>query len=131
MLEKNPDTVKVVYKNFPLRSHRMALPAAMAALAAHEQGKFWEYHDKIFENNNYKKLTQEMLVDFARELKLDVDKFQKNMRSPQIQQQVARDFNDGRLAGVGGTPTLFVDGMKVKSRSPQGIQMLIDKALKK
>ena len=48
MLEKNPDTLKVVYKAFPLRSHKLAGPAVEGALAAHAQGRFWEFHDKVF-----------------------------------------------------------------------------------
>ena len=62
MLENNPDTVKFVFKHLPLRNHKMAVPAAQASMAAHNQGKFWEYHDKIFAT---KPLTQASFVKIA------------------------------------------------------------------
>ena len=52
VLEKNPDKVKLVFKNFPLRNHKFAMPAATAALAAEKQGKFWEFHDLLFKDYN-------------------------------------------------------------------------------
>jgi protein-disulfide isomerase len=58
VLEQYPNQVKLVYKNFPLRNHKFAKPAASAALAAGEQGKFWEFHDKLFQNYNQLRLLQ-------------------------------------------------------------------------
>jgi protein-disulfide isomerase len=63
VLEKNPKTVKIVFKNFPIRSHKFAAQAAVAALAADRQGKFWEFHDELF--NNYNRLNEEKVQEIA------------------------------------------------------------------
>ena len=80
VLEKYPNEVKMVYKNFPLRNHRFARPAAIAALAAERQGKFWEFHDLLFEN--YNRLSAEKIQEIARELNLDMDKFEQDQKDP-------------------------------------------------
>jgi protein-disulfide isomerase len=101
VLEKNTGKVKIAFKNFPLQSHEMAFPAAMAAMAAHEQGKFWEFHDRLFAhgpNFNF-----QVLEDIAREA--------------------------GWEAGVRGTPTIFINGRQVKQRTPENLQTMIDEEL--
>ena len=82
VLEKYPKDVKLVFKNFPLRNHAQAKPAALAALAAGEQGKFWEYHDKVFEN--YKSLNEKVFENVAGELGLDVKTFNAARRNPEL-----------------------------------------------
>lgn len=129
VLEKNPNTVKIVHKNFPLQNHQFAKLAALAAMAAQEQGKFWEFHDKIFEN--YAKLSVQKIDEIALELKLDMARFNQDRISPKIQEAVNRDLQDGAAAGVRGTPTLFVNGRLVKNRSPEGFQEMIDSELRK
>ncbi|MDH3567988.1 MAG: thioredoxin domain-containing protein, partial [Desulfobacteraceae bacterium] len=71
VLENNPENVKIVFKNFPLRRHKYATKAAMAALAADGQGKFWAFHDRLFEN--YKQLSDQKINDIARDLGFDVE----------------------------------------------------------
>ena len=127
VLEKNPDTVKVAFKNMPLRFHKFADPSARAALAAHKQGKFWEFHDKLFA---VEKLSDEAINNVAVELQLDMAQFNKDMNSPEIRQMVNKDLLDAQKAGVTGTPTIFINGKKLKNRSMEGFQAMIDRELK-
>lgn len=129
LFEKNPDTIRIVIKNYPLSRHKFAEQAARASLAADRQGMFWEFHDKLFDN--YKKLSAEKIDEIAAELKLDMNRFKTDMESQAIRQQVNRDRLDGRKAGVSGTPILFINGIKVRDRSITGIQKLIDEQLTK
>lgn len=126
--ENNPETVKVVLKNMPLRFHKMAEPAARAALAAHEQGKFWEFHDRLFAE---KKLNNELINTIAQSLELDMKRFDKDMKSPKIRAKLQKDVRDAKKAGVTGTPTIFVNGRKPKQRSVTGFQAIIDDELRK
>ena len=128
MLEKYPRKVKMVFKNFPLRNHKLAQPAAKAALAAGNQGKFWEYHDKVFEN--YNKLSDEMLVQFAKDLNLDMDQFRKERGSPKIASLINRDLREGSRIGVRGTPTVFVNGNRLGQRSLEAFSVAIKNELK-
>ena len=131
MLEKNTTNVKIVYKNFPLRSHNMAIPAASAAMAAKEQGKFWEFHDLIFGEDNLRELSIEKLENMAKKLELDFEKFKKDVEDPTIMSIIRNDFNEARRVEVDSTPTIFVNGRKLKkSPSLESIQELIDQALK-
>lgn len=127
VLENNPGNVKVVFKNFPLRRHKYATKAAMASLAADGQGKFWAFHDRLFEN--YKQLNDQKIKDIARDLGLDMEKFEKQMKDPGILAQIRQDLLDGNQAGVRGTPTVFIGGRLLRNWSPKEFQMLIDKEL--
>ena len=128
VFEQNKDTVKIVFKNMPLRFHKMAVPAARAALAAGEQGKFWEFHDELFAAE---KLTEEVITATAVKLGLDMEKFARDLNSPSIKQQINQDLRDAQEAGVTGTPTIFINGKKLKNRSMQGFQTMIADELKK
>jgi protein-disulfide isomerase len=128
VLEKNPKTVKIVFKNFPIRSHRFAVSAALAALAADRQGKFWEFHDELFKNHN--QLDEEKFQQIADGLKLNKDQFEKDRQDPLLLEIVKHDFNQGIEAGVNSVPTVFVNGRRLKQRSLDGFQKLIDKELK-
>ena len=127
VLEKNPDTVKIAFKNMPLRFHKFADPSARAALAAHKQGKFWEFHDKLFA---VEKLSDEAINNVAVELQLDIAQFNIDMNSPEIRQMVNKDLLDAQKVGVTGTPTIFINGKKLKNRSLAGFQEMIDRELK-
>jgi protein-disulfide isomerase len=128
VLEANPETVKVVFKQFPLKMHKFANKAALAAIAAQKQGKFWEYHDLLFEN--YKAINDSQIEQVATDLELDLEQFKSEMKSPENQAKIRKDLSDGQQAGVRGTPTIFVDGRKLKARGMKGFQSAIDKALK-
>lgn len=125
----NPKNAKLVFKNYPLPNHKFAKKAAIAALAANEQGKFWEYHDKIFAD--FKNLSDQKLQQFAQQVGLDMAKFNKALLDNKLQQAVVRDMQDAQKAGVRGTPTIFVNGQLLTNRSSQGFQQAINKALSK
>lgn len=127
MLEKNPKTVKIVFKNFPIRSHKFAVQAAIAALAADRQGKFWDFHDELF--NNYNRLNEEKVQEIAVKFKLDKAQFEKDRKDPRLLEQIKYDVNEAIQAGVGSVPSIFVNGRKLKERSLKGFQDLIDKEL--
>ena len=129
MLEKNPDTVKVVYKNFPLRSHKYAVPAAIAALAAGHQGKFWEFHDELFKI--YKKINDKKINEIAQNLALNMSEFQESIKDPDIMRLVRDDMQEGRRIGIRGVPSVYINGKKFKGRQLQDYQMAIDRELKK
>jgi protein-disulfide isomerase len=128
VLEKYPKDVKVVFMNFPLSGHRYARLAAAAAIAANNQGKFWEFHDKLFKH--YKDLNQDVIENIAKDLGLDMAKFNKDLRDPETQSLIFRDLKEGRDAGVRGTPTVFVNGKVLKNRSLEGLTAMIQAALK-
>ena len=129
VLEKYPQDVKVVFKNFPLQNHKYALKAAIAALAAESQGKFWEFHDLLFEN--YNKLNDQKIQDIAVAVGLNLEEYEKKKKDPAVQTQVRRDLADGRQAGVRGTPTVFINGKRLRDRSLNGFQAAVDKQLQK
>ena len=127
VLEKYPRDVKVVFKNFPLNSHRFALQAAAAALAAGDQGKFWEFHDRLFEN--YSHLNDQIIRGIALSLNLDMVEFDKELKDPEIQKRIRQDIIDGSQAGVNSTPTVFINGKLLRNRSFAGFQTAIEKEL--
>jgi len=129
VLEKNPETVKLVYKNFPIGSHKFALKAATAALAAGAQGKFWEFHDLLFQN--YNSLNDQKINEIALSLNLDQAAYEQKLKDPEISNLIRRDAMEGRLIGVRGTPTLFINGRRLKDRSLNGFQAIIDSELAK
>jgi protein-disulfide isomerase len=125
LLDKNPQTLKIVFKNMPLTSiHNMAEPAALAALAANNQGKFWEMHDAIFAMKA--QITPAKLDAAARGLGLDMQKFDADRNSDAVKMKLAKDLEDAKGAQVSGTPTLFVNGRRITDRSPDALQKIID-----
>ena len=98
----------------------MSLPAVKAAFAAERQGRFWEFHDKIFAD--FRNLTPEKLNQIAVDLGLDMTRYAKDMTSPEVQQHINRDLREAQQAEVNGTPTIFINGFRVQNRSLQGIQ---------
>jgi protein-disulfide isomerase len=129
VLDKYPNNVKLVVKNFPLPSHKFAHKAATAALAANVQGKFWEFHSQLFKNYNV--INDTKIQDIAKELGLDMEKFNKDMQSPAIKSLIARDVDNGRQIGVRGTPTIFINGKTLSNRSLPEIFQVIEAELKK
>ncbi len=119
--------MKLVFKNFPLRNHKFAWPAAIAALAANKQGKFWELHDQLYEN--YNRLSDQKIREIAQQVGLDMEKFDKDMKDPKLKAIVERDFQEGARVGVRGIPTIFVNGRQLRNRSFQGFQAAIEKEL--
>ncbi|MCI5165865.1 MAG: disulfide bond formation protein DsbA [Candidatus Electrothrix sp. GM3_4] len=127
ILKKNPDKLKIVFKHLPLKMHKQATPAALASIAAHEQGKFWQMHDALFAVA--KKLSKETIEKAAKDIGLDMEKFKKDLASPSVQAKLKKDMVDAGKAGVGGTPTLFINGRQVKGRGANVLQEMIDQEL--
>jgi protein-disulfide isomerase len=109
--------------------HGYAKKAAIAALAAGKQGKFWEMHKALFASQ--RDLNDSKVQEIARGLGLKMDPFNKDLKDPSIESLVDRDLKNGRLAGVQGTPTIFVNGKQINQRSLAGLQQAIDEELKK
>ena len=124
-----PNDVKVVYKNYPLPFHKNAMPAAKASVAAGNQGKFWEMHDKIFED--YRNLTQANFEKWATEIGINLEKFKEDMQSPATQAFITREMKQAQAGGVRGTPTFFINGKKPSGRSFELYKQIIDGILKK
>ena len=129
VLGQYPKEVKVVFKNYPLQNHKFAMKAAIAALAAGSQGKFWEFHDLLFKDHN--RLNDEKIKEIAKKLELDEQEFEKKTADPQIVQKIRQDYMDGVNVGVSGTPTLFVNGKLLRNRSMDGFKEIIGKELGK
>ena len=129
VLEKNPKDVKLVIKHFPLPSHSFAKKAAVAALAAEKQGKFWEMHEKLFANQ--KQLSDIKVEEIARELGLNMERFDQDLKDPELLTRIDRDLKNGQQANVRGTPSIFVNGKLLNQRSLPGFQQAIDAELKK
>jgi protein-disulfide isomerase len=128
VLEAYPKEVKFVYKNYPLPFHKQAMPAAKAAVAAGEQGKFFEMHDLIFAN--YRALNDEAYVKWAGEIGLNVDQFKTDMASPKTQAFIETEMKQASANSVRGTPTIFINGKKPQGRSLELYKQMIDDALK-
>lgn len=109
--EKFKDDLKFVFRNFPLSEiHPQAIQAAAAAEAAGRQGKYWEMHDIIFENQH--NLAKHALLEFAQKLELDLSKFETDLSDQVIIEKIESDFESGVRSGVNGTPTFFINGTK-------------------
>ncbi|MEK7464963.1 MAG: DsbA family protein [Patescibacteria group bacterium] len=123
-------TVKFVYRDFPISSiHSEAEKAAEAGECADEQGKFWEYHDRIFQGQD--ELGEASLKRWAAELGLNAAQFNTCLDSGKYTDEVAKDFQDGQAAGVTGTPTFFINGQSVVGALPFAqFQTILDAALK-
>ena len=109
--------------------HKFAKQAAAAALAANEQGKFWEYSDQLFAN--YRTLSDAKLKEINEALGLDSKKFSADFMKPAIQQVISGDIRDAVSAGVRGTPAIFLNGRLVRNRSLQTFQTMIDEEMRK
>lgn len=114
--QAHPGDVRVVFKNMPLPMHDHARLAAKAALAAGEQGRYWEYHDALFAHP--KALDRTALESYAADLGLDVRRFDRDLDDPRIEARLQADVADAETLGVKGTPTLFVNGHRVVGAQP-------------
>lgn len=127
--EKYGDKIRFVFRQFPLSFHRNAMGAARASLAAHEQGKFWEYHDRLFENT--KQLDVDSLKKHAKEAGLNLGPFTAALDGDKYEDAVKRDIELGNEVAVKGTPTLFVNGKRVSNPTDLAVvSQAIDEALK-
>jgi len=103
--------LKFVFRNFPLKNiHPDAIRAAIASEAAGLQGKYWQMHDLLFENQ--KRLNLHSLLVYANELNLNMDQFETDLGDPDVEKKVMDDFYSGLRSGVNATPTFFINGEK-------------------
>jgi predicted DsbA family dithiol-disulfide isomerase len=108
VVSESDGKVRLVFKQFPLESHPNARAAARATVAAGKQGKFWEMHDRLFDNQDA--LDPASLSRHARELGLDMERFRKDMGSEETEARIEADRALGRRAGIRGTPSIFING---------------------
>jgi len=117
---KYPDDVYYVYRDFPLTElHPIAQMAAEAGECADDQGKFWEFHDKIYQNQL--SLDENSFVQFAQQLNMNVDQFESCLDSGRHTDEVLEDYAAGLEASVRGTPTFFFNGNRVAGSVPAEI----------
>lgn len=124
-----PNDVRVLWANNALSFHNRAKPAAIAGLAAHRQGKFWEFHDKMFANQ--RALTDENFKKWAGELKLDVARFETDIKDPALGKQADREQAAATATGARGTPGFFINGKLLSGAQPfPAFKSAVEDALK-
>jgi protein-disulfide isomerase len=110
VVKQFPKDVRLVFKQFPLDFHADAEFGAEAALAAQAQGKFWEMHDRLY--GGFPDLSRKTVMRYAKEIGLDVNRFADDVDSHKFKARIHNEELEGENAGVGGTPTFFINGKK-------------------
>lgn len=113
-------TLRLEWKDFPYQGQE-SVDAAVAARAAQAQGKFWKYHDLVYENQssgNSGGYNEESLTALAEEAGLDVDRFEEDFNSARYESVVQADFEEGQGLGISGTPTFFINGKVLVGLQP-------------
>jgi Na+:H+ antiporter, NhaA family len=129
------DKLRVIFRESPLvPMHEHALMAAQAAEAAGLQGKFWEMHDKLYENQNTWTPAKDLVpifVDYAKQIGIDPDRFMKDLNGEQVAQRIFQDGKRVHALGLNGTPSFFVNGQEAKGDQwkPDGLRQMIKDAL--
>ncbi|MBW2451368.1 MAG: thioredoxin domain-containing protein [Deltaproteobacteria bacterium] len=129
ILDTYPEQVRIVFKHFPLRMHKFAKAAAIASIAAREQGKFWEMHDQLFAN--YNNLDEQLIKSLAEKIGLNMERFEEDIKNPTFDEEVNADLELGQQVGVRGTPSLFLNGKPIKERNSGSLRLQIDRELAK
>ena len=120
-------TLRIEWRDFPYLGQE-SVNAALAARAAQAQGKFWEYHDLLFRNQDAG-FSDDQLVTLADEAGLDVEKFEADFRGGEFEDEVAADFEQGQMAGISGTPAFDVNGqVLVGLQSLETFEQVIEQA---
>jgi protein-disulfide isomerase len=122
--------LSISFRHLPLPFHENAMPAAEAAEAAREQGKFWEMHDKLFANQTA--LTRPDLDKYAKEIGLDMSKYTTAMDTHKFKDRIAKDSADAEKYGARGTPNFFINGRNLRGAQPlEAFKASIDEEIKK
>ena len=125
--QKYPDKIKFVYKHFPLSFHANAQAAAAASIAAHNQGKFWEFRYALAPHS--RELSDSMYIAVAKEVGLDIEKFKKDMvLDSAMMARIDKDFQLGVKVGVQGTPNFYINGKRQDRFSPDLVEKLLKEA---
>lgn len=117
LMEEYGDRISLEYKHFPLPIHPFSLPAAVAAEAAGQQGKFFEYHDMLFSGQqawSNSPTPNTFFLQYAQDLELDVDTFKRQMTATALRDKVKSEMEEGRQLDITGTPTFFLNGRKME-----------------
>jgi protein-disulfide isomerase len=129
------DRLRVIFRQLPLLPmHQHAMLAAQASEAAGLQGKFWEMHDKLYENQKTWSEAKDLVpifVDYARQIGLDTDKFMKDLSGETVAQRIFQDGKRAHALNIQSTPTFFVNGKEAKGDQwkPEGLRQMINEAL--
>jgi len=122
------DKVRLVFRDYPLPMHPQARPAAEAANCANAQGKFWDYHAKLFANQAA--LSEDKLKEYAKDVGLDSAKFDQCMADKSFKGAIDKDIADGEKVGVTGTPAFFINGRMLSGAQPfEKFKEVIDEEL--
>jgi protein-disulfide isomerase len=125
---KHGDNVKLVYRDYPLvGTHKFAFDAARAAFAAKNQNKYFEYVEVLY--GNQESLGKDKLLEYAKKLGIDMVRFKTDMESEAAAAEIKKDISDGEDYGVAGTPSIFVNGYKIRTLSVQAFEDAIKRAL--
>ena len=116
LLEQYPNQIRLVFKNYPLGFHRNARKAHLAAMCAEEQRKFWPYRYHLF--GNQKALKKEDLLRYAEGFGLNMEPFERCLEGEKYSGLLQKDYEQGLLLGVRGTPTFFVNGTYFSGAQP-------------
>ena len=128
MLKEYPNDLRIVFKHNPLSFHKRAMPVAKASMAAHLQGKFWEFHDLVFERKAY---DDAKLETIATELGLDLAKWKTDMASKEVEAKILHDQASMVGHGARGTPAFFINGKYVSGAKPlAAFKTEVDAAIK-
>ncbi len=127
LLEQHAGDLKITFRAYPVRSHAEARPAAYAALAAFRQGRFEDYHVRLYHRQN--ELGPACDEKLARDLGLDLERFRRDFEDPELREMVERDLRTAIRIGVKAAPTLFVNGQRLSDWTVEGLQSLIESEL--
>jgi protein-disulfide isomerase len=131
--EEYEGRITFIFRNFPLSSHKNALPSAEAAEAAGAQGKYWAMHDMLYENQDeWSGVADPMgiFIGYATDLGLDIDTFRHDYGAKKYLDSISNDQSDGYRLGVQGTPTFFVNGKQQRSFDYDALKNAIEAELK-
>lgn len=128
ILKEYEGKVRFAFRNNPLPFHKDAMPAAKAALAANEQGKFWAMHDALFAGQ--KDLSEAAILGMAKKIGLNAAKFKADWKSTKFDKQIQDDIEFAKKTGATGTPAFFINGVALKGARPfESFKEVIDKLL--
>ena len=133
VLKKYPNDVKVVIKNFPLSFHKQAMKAAQYVLAAKNQGKYYDLYKKVMENYRNLKTNEDLPLELAGELGLDIEQLKRDSNSPAIANQIQIEIDELKNSGIPrmSVPKFLINGKEPQGRSLAAFSAVIDSELKK
>ncbi len=132
IMQDSGSKIELAFRHFPLSQHANARPAAYATEAAGKQGKFWEMHDMIFEHQNdwsNQGNAADTFLQYAKTLKLDIVKYEKDLNSKEVKDKVEADYQSGIQSGIDATPTFFLNGKKLQITSYDQFRSLVSQAI--